>query len=841
MVSNSIKKSQVIFNINHYGALSEALWLRQSFGDDVEVSLMFPSYLSNLYMVKRCGEFHLFDKIIIFDDRKMWTYEGENISEFILSFYDKILEENNISLDDATVYTAGDMTNSFAVYCCLKNHKFNLFEISAGSLLHFNIYEGGFNDGWIKEEFYRIQKEFNVLTAEPSEYAHLLLYKGTDITKVTNPDYEIVDFDDFRVYDAGTCETIKECFGLNEIIEKFKGIQNAQLCLLPSRNFCNGHSNFEIKFSQFIYQLMIEYFSDRNKGIIIKPHPADTPDDIWALSNYVNLNPAIPIEFVKFFDGIEITSILTIVSNSYTKIQNKNTKICDLGWIFLKICGFVQRMDFSYKLITEVFGDRCTVFQSILQSDFRNLEYEFTEKFLEHNYPGVSLRKSVSDEPLDVLSDLRVGESLRIYFDIKKLVAVQNLDLKNIVQFEIKFEPEGEYSVFNEYKQYIYVYAEDSKILNEISNFTYSESKVFLSQKVGSSIIKDFPVPAPIIEVVRNFNGTIGFWGDDEKLESIVKGCSHRTVHLCWNKDLVKNPDQKYMPWIIGKQDTLIIMAVNQPLDSKALEFFNKHNFMLGKNLFELSNKEAKEASNKTDMPVSQYPKRRNYPSDADVFAKKTVDISSFLGNQYINGERFSKDPYRACYWFDLAASNGDMHSAIMSFEIRWSSGNPEIYEEMVFQISKYANEGYGEAIGRLGKAYVYGRGVPRDINRGTELLQDAISKGVSWASNDLFDALWTKGTEESYGEMIEVAVKAARQGNPGAMIRLGRAYRDGKGVSKNLEESAKYYRDARKLSPDVANDEFINVLLGIGTEDSYKEIIGILNKKIKDLKKNQN
>jgi hypothetical protein len=643
MVSNSIKKSQVIFNINHYGALSEALWLRQSFGDDVEVSLMFPSYLSNLYMVKRCGEFHLFDKIIIFDDRKMWTYEGENISEFIISYYDKLLNENNVSLDNSIVYTACDMTNSFAVYCCLKHHKYNLFEISAGSLIHYDIYEGGFKDGWIKEKFYRIQKEYKVLTAEPCEYSHLLLYKGVNLDKVKTSDYEVVDFDDFRVYDANAREVIKECFGLNEIIEKFKGIRNAQFCLLPSRNFCNGHSNFNTKSSQFIYQLMLEYFSDRNKGIIIKPHPADTPDDIWALSRYVVLNPAIPIEFVKFFDGIEISTVLTIASTSYTKIQNKNTEICDLGWVFLKICGFVQRMDFSYKLITDIFGNNCSVHQSILQSDLRNLEYEFTEKFLEHNYSGVSLEKSRSEEPLDVLCDLRVGKSLWVFFDVNKLAAVQSLDLKNIVQFELFFKPEGEFSVFNEYKQYVYVYAEDSKILDEISSFSYSENKDFLSQKVSSTIVSELPVPAPIIELARDFNGTIGFWGEDEKLESIIKGCSHRTVHLYWNKELVKNPDQKHMPWIVGKQDSLIIITLNIPLDSKALEYFNSHGFSVGKNLFELSSSITNGTVDNLDQSVSQNSKRENYPPDVDVFAKKNSGYNFILRRSICQRRRFLK------------------------------------------------------------------------------------------------------------------------------------------------------------------------------------------------------
>ena len=75
--------------------------------------------------------------------------------------------------------------------------------------------------------------------------------------------------------------------------------------------------------------------------------------------------------------------------------------------------------------------------------------------------------------------------------------------------------------------------------------------------------------------------------------------------------------------------------------------------------------------------------------------------------------------------------------------------------------------------------------------------MRDAVAGNVNWANNELFDVLWSIDTPESRKEMLEVATRHAATGDGAAMGRLGRAYRDGKGVPRDLKMAAEWMRKA--------------------------------------------
>ncbi len=87
--------------------------------------------------------------------------------------------------------------------------------------------------------------------------------------------------------------------------------------------------------------------------------------------------------------------------------------------------------------------------------------------------------------------------------------------------------------------------------------------------------------------------------------------------------------------------------------------------------------------------------------------------------------------------------------------------------------------------------------------------MRKAGEKNVGWAKNELFDILWGIGTPESMSEMIKVAENFAAQGNPNAMGRLGRAYRDGKGVEQDLDKAAEWMRKAAEKNVGWAKIEY--------------------------------
>ena len=101
------------------------------------------------------------------------------------------------------------------------------------------------------------------------------------------------------------------------------------------------------------------------------------------------------------------------------------------------------------------------------------------------------------------------------------------------------------------------------------------------------------------------------------------------------------------------------------------------------------------------------------------------------------------------------------------------------------------------EIEGRLARAYRDGKGVEKNIDESIRWMRAAAEKNSAWAKNELFDILWNIGTQESYSEMIPIITESANTGDSGAMGRLGRAYRDGKGVGKDLDKAAEWMRKA--------------------------------------------
>jgi lipopolysaccharide cholinephosphotransferase len=156
-------------------------------------------------------------------------------------------------------------------------------------------------------------------------------------------------------------------------------------------------------------------------------------------------------------------------------------------------------------------------------------------------------------------------------------------------------------------------------------------------------------------------------------------------------------------------------------------------------------------------------------------------------------------------------------------FDILWRIGTPESYNEGISVAKGFADEGDGGAMMRLGRAYRDGKGVEKDLDEAAEWMRKAAEKDVGWAKNELFDILWRIGTPESYNEGISVAKGFADEGDGGAMMRLGRAYRDGKGVEKDLDEAAEWMRKASEKIWWLGR-EFVDNLMRSDKEEHHKE-----------------
>ena len=161
------------------------------------------------------------------------------------------------------------------------------------------------------------------------------------------------------------------------------------------------------------------------------------------------------------------------------------------------------------------------------------------------------------------------------------------------------------------------------------------------------------------------------------------------------------------------------------------------------------------------------------------------------------------------------------LNNAIKRAEEKANNGNPEeavkIYKELAANREPIA-------YAYLGRSYRDGKGVPQDIDQALLWMRKASNCGIVWSKNELFDMLWKIDTPEAQREMYDVSNELSQAGNGGAMLRLGRLYRDGKFVVKDQYKALEWMRKASKTTAFGAKEDYIDILFKIGTEPLLRE-----------------
>ncbi len=93
------------------------------------------------------------------------------------------------------------------------------------------------------------------------------------------------------------------------------------------------------------------------------------------------------------------------------------------------------------------------------------------------------------------------------------------------------------------------------------------------------------------------------------------------------------------------------------------------------------------------------------------------------------------KDTDQAVFWYRKGVSEGMVLAAMELFEIFWQNPSPATDKEMIDSILPFANQGSPGSMGRLGRAYHYGRGVPLNLAMAERWTAKAYEKDpVRWA-----------------------------------------------------------------------------------------------------------
>ena len=190
-----------------------------------------------------------------------------------------------------------------------------------------------------------------------------------------------------------------------------------------------------------------------------------------------------------------------------------------------------------------------------------------------------------------------------------------------------------------------------------------------------------------------------------------------------------------------------------------------------------------------------------DYPEMIETISKqaKTGDRGSIgrLARAYRDGKGVEQNLELSAELMKKAADKNLSWAKWEYFDILRKINTSESLQKMI-DYGEKESAGNPEITARMARAYRDGKGVEKDLVKAAELMRAAsLAPTPRWAKNELFDILWKISTLEAYGEMILVARNQAATGDGGAMGRLGRAYRDGKGVEKDLVKAAEWMRKA--------------------------------------------
>ncbi|MCQ2070274.1 MAG: sel1 repeat family protein [archaeon] len=244
------------------------------------------------------------------------------------------------------------------------------------------------------------------------------------------------------------------------------------------------------------------------------------------------------------------------------------------------------------------------------------------------------------------------------------------------------------------------------------------------------------------------------------------------------------------------------------------------------------------ESSSEADYVVRRYIDRHTDGSDPSEFQKTIVEylrpsaeagmkeMQARLGRAYRDGKGVDVDLDKAAYWMGKAADQGLSWAMSEYFDILWKMDTLDASKAAVEYARPLAESGRRELQGRLGRAYRDGKGVDVDLDKAAYWMRKAADNGLIWAPVEYFDILWKIGTPDSLKTAVEYAVPMANVGRKGMQVCLGRAYRDGKGVGKDLYEAAYWMKRDADKGVYRAPVEYFDILWKIGTPDSLKTAV---------------
>lgn len=204
-----------------------------------------------------------------------------------------------------------------------------------------------------------------------------------------------------------------------------------------------------------------------------------------------------------------------------------------------------------------------------------------------------------------------------------------------------------------------------------------------------------------------------------------------------------------------------------------------------------------------------------------------TLVIKSYPGSTSIF---YGKEIMNDCL-VDICCSDPDIYETIRGYRFskKLIRSKYEIVCHTTSGFNRTSKTQKGEEYLEIGRSYRNGSPLTHNVDRACQYLAASYSNGMDVAGIELFDLIHDNSIKNLYLAILHVIYSKAEAGDGRAMGRMGRAYRDGMGVQKDLQKSAEWLRKAAENGIPWANVELFDVLWNIGTPESCREMIEVI------------
>ena len=778
---------RVVYHLGHYAYLWRFLVHKLTYHPHERALFLIDNVgfvpATDEFIRGRIGKFSFFEDVYIFNESKFKKLPSENeVEETVCKFFDKVLEGFECDLHSCLVYSGFDVTNSFTIYLTLRKKTFTMCNMDL-RITAFDRYEIERPD---PPFFWNVQRKHKALTWD-NKYASDIIW-FTIANSETIPD---IPKPSVILESNESIEKISEndkrlLFSFFEIPPSMPERFNMIIC---SSKWIRTkiHSDREYV---MIYAQMADYFFEASDEIIIKPHPqGDCSDSEWSFF----------FPHSTIIRGYVPSQLLTIIPNfaPHKIISTSHTGALE-GYEYCT-ANLTQKGILCYKLHHKLF-----IALSMVKTLGDNIKLNvdlgsampFFDIFIKELFP--ELLPLLVNEGSDIKNTVKITDDI---FGSSRYDISEDLPKNSIIFY---LDSHGNHTPDLQNMKYslpIYIHKELSKPIPETADetfFIYSTDKCLRDQlydysqkyhlkhtdmqiSVSSTACK-LQLEHTISLISRGFDRcSVTLVVSDKKdieynLEILsALGIEHSKINILNTKKYFRAKEE-YFIFGFGCDSKTTMEFIKDLCISHFLDYVLIENDI-----------------------ISHLPSNNAY-GDLELIIGKNNSSESDLKN--------------AVKYLKKSATMGNVAAMNSLTEIPPQNLSDGELRDVYNLCSKFAKEGNTGAMGRLARMYRDGKGADKNIDLAIEWMKKAAEKNLKWAKNEYIDLLLNRSAEGDLEEAYRVCSEFAKTGDVGAMGRLARMYRDGKGADKNIDLAIEWMKKAAEKNLGWAKNELDDLLI---------------------------